>query len=219
LEFIDLNATKRTNTGKGSSRRLRRSNQIPAVLYGQKIEPELLVMSTKELDLIFRKHGNERLFFNLVIDGDTASERKALLKELQFNNVTGMLYHMDLHQVPMDKALRITVPIVTKGTSKGVELGGLLQLIRHKLDIICLPENIPDKIEVDVTHIDIGDSIHISELILPTGVKAPYDVDFTIVTVVQPKAAVEEEKEGEEVEVEGEGEGEEENKDATKKDS
>ena len=207
MEFIDLNATKRTSTGKGAARQLRRSDQIPAILYGQKFEPELLALSTKDLDLIFRKHGSERLFFNLIVEGDTASQRKALLKELQFNNVNGTLYHMDLHQVELDKEIRITVPLVTIGNSKGVELGGLLQLIRHKLEIVCLPENIPDKIEVEVSDIDIGDSIHVSELTLPPGVTAPYDVDFTIVTVQQPKAVTEEaeEEEGEEV-VEGEGE-------------
>ncbi|MBF0449757.1 MAG: 50S ribosomal protein L25/general stress protein Ctc [Candidatus Magnetomorum sp.] len=198
MEFIDLNATKRTRTGKGAARKLRQSEHIPAILYGQKMAPEALTLSTKELDLIFRKHGRERLFFNLIIDGNTGDSRKTLLKELQANNVTGSLFHMDLHQVDMEQTLHITVPLVTTGKSKGVEAGGLLQLVRRKLEIICLPVNIPDKIEVDVTDIDIGDSIHVSELALPSGVIAPHDVDFTIVTVLQPKGLTAEEEGAEE---------------------
>jgi large subunit ribosomal protein L25 len=210
LEFIDLNATKRTSTGKGAARKLRDSGHIPAILYGQKIDSEPLSISTKELELIFRKYGKERLFFNLIIDGKTEDSRKTLLKELQADTVTDQLYHMDLQQISMEQNLHFTVPLVTTGQSKGAEEGGLLQLIRRKLEIICLPANIPDKIEVDVTELDIGGSVHVSELTLPPGVTSPYDADFTIVTVLQPKGLDVSEEEAEEGEGESEGEGEDE---------
>lgn len=198
MEFIDLNAKKRTSTGKGAARQLRRSNQIPAVLYGKGIEPELLTLAIKDLDLIFRKNGRARLFFNVKIDGENTI-RKAFLKELQVDTVTGDYDHMDLYQILLDQALRITIPVVTTGKSKGEELGGLLQIIRRELEIICLPENIPDCIEVDVTDLGVGESIHVSKLSLPGDITIPYDVDFTIITVVQPKGydSGEEEEEGE----------------------
>ena len=213
MEFIELNATKRTVSGKGAARQLRRSRQIPAILYGKDIDPELLSLSIKDLDIVFRKHGSARLFFNLKIDGD-AKERKALLKELQVDTVTGEYIHMDLHQIALDKSLRITVPLETVGTSKGVEAGGLLQIVRRELEVICLPQNIPSNIEVDVSDLNIGDSIHVSELNLPEGVVAPYDVDFTMITVVQPKS--QETEETEESEEEGEEGTEEQEKDKDK---
>jgi len=202
LEFIDLKATKRTGTGKGAARQLRRSNQIPAVLYGKGIDPELLKLEVKDLDTIFRKHGSARLFFNLTIDDENTS-RKALLKELQVDTVSGQLNHMDLHQVSMDQTLRITVPVVTTGLSKGVESGGLIQIIRRELEIICLPQNIPESIEIDVTNLDIGESIHVSEITLHKDFTVPYDVDFTVITVVQPKGYDTEEEETEAEEEEG----------------
>ena len=204
MEFIELNATKRTSTGKGAARKLRQSSQIPAILYGQKMEPELLALSLKDLDLIFRQYGKERLFFNLTIEGNKEDSRKILLKELQEDIVTGDLHHADLQQIDLNKPLHITVPVVTTGISQGVEEGGLLQLIRRKLEIICLPEDIPDKIEVDVSPLKVGESIHVSELILPSGATSPYDTDYTIVTVLQPKGLTSDEEEGEETEEEGE---------------
>jgi large subunit ribosomal protein L25 len=179
LEFIDLKAMKRTNTGKGAARRLRQSDQIPAVLYGKGIDPEKLTLATKDLDIIFRKYGRARLFFNVKIDGESTS-RKAFLKELQVDIVSGKYSHMDLHQISMDQTLRLTVPVETTGQSIGVESGGLLQIIRRELEIICLPHNIPNNIEVDVTDLDIGASIHVSELTLPEGVTIPDDVAFDV---------------------------------------
>ena len=193
---------KRTSTGKGAARKLRRSNQIPAVLYGKGIDPELLTLVIRDLDNIFRQYGSARLFFNLKIDGENTS-RKAFLKELQVDTVSGKFNHMDLHQISMDQTIRLTIPVVAKGQSKGVELGGLIQLIRRNLEIICLPKNIPDKIEVDVTDLDIGESIHVSELTLSEGIEIPYDVDFTILTVVQPKGYDTEEEEEDVEEEEG----------------
>jgi large subunit ribosomal protein L25 len=207
LEFIDLKAMKRTNTGKGAARRLRQSDQIPAVLYGKGIDPEKLTLATKDLDIIFRKYGRARLFFNVQIDGESTS-RKAFLKELQVDIVSGKYSHMDLHQISMDQTLRLTVPVETTGQSIGVESGGLLQIIRRELEIICLPHNIPNNIEVDVTDLDIGASIHVSELTLPEGVTIPDDVDFTIITVVQPKGYDETGEEEEEAEEEEGAEGE-----------
>lgn len=202
MEFIDLKAMKRTTTGKGAARQLRRSNQIPAVLYGKGIEPQLLQLSGKDLDTMFRKHGRARLFFNLTIEGESTS-RKAFLKELQVDTVSGRYNHMDLHQVSMDQTLRMTIPVVTTGHSQGVEMGGLIQIIRRELEVFCLPQDIPDSIEVDVTELNIGESVHVSELSLPDGITVPYDVDFTVITVVQPK---EYETDEEEVETDEEAE-------------
>jgi large subunit ribosomal protein L25 len=193
---------KRTSTGKGVARQLRRSNQIPAVIYGKGIDSETLKLSTSELNTIFRKHGQARLFFKLIIEGE-ATSRKVFLKELQIDPVSGRYNHMDLHQIAMDQTLRLTIPVVTTGQSKGVELGGLLQIIRRELEVICLPQNIPDTIEVDVANLDIGESIHVSELTLPEGISAPYDVDFTVITVVQSKGYDTDEEEGEDEAEEG----------------
>jgi len=193
---------KRTGTGKGAARQLRRSNQIPAVLYGKGIDPELLTLVIKDLETIFRQHGSARLFFNLTID-DEKTSRKAFLKELQVDTVSGKFIHMDLHQISMDQTLRLTIPVVTTGQSKGVESGGLIQIIRRELEIICKPQNIPESIEIDVTNLDIGESIHVSEISLSEGLTIPYDVDFTVITVIQPKGYDTEEEEEKAEEEEG----------------
>jgi len=193
---------KRTSTGKGAARQLRRSNHIPAVLYGKGVDPEILKLNTKDLDTTFRKHGRARLFFNLTIEGENTS-RKAFLKELQVDTVTGKFSHMDLYHISMDQTLRLMIPVVTKGLSKGVEMGGLIQIVRRELEVICLPHDIPEKIEIDVTDLDIGESIHVSEISLPEGIKIPYDVDFTVITVVQSKAYETEETEEDAEEEEG----------------
>jgi large subunit ribosomal protein L25 len=142
------------------------------------------------------------LFFNLTID-DEKTSRKAFLKELQVDTVSGKFIHMDLHQISMDQTLRLTIPVVTTGQSKGVESGGLIQIIRRELEIICKPQNIPESIEIDVTNLDIGESIHVSEISLSEGLTIPYDVDFTVITVIQPKGYDTEEEEEKAEEEEG----------------
>jgi large subunit ribosomal protein L25 len=110
----------------------------------------------------------------------------------------------------MNTKIKIKVPVITKGKSKGVELGGMLQIIRHELEILCLPSEIPESIEIDITDLDVGDSVHVENIVLKDNVEIQSDVNFTILTIVSPKAVEEEVVEEGEEEAEGAEEGAEE---------
>jgi len=117
---------------------------------------------------------------------------------LQVHPVFQTFLHVDFYEVAMDRKITVKVPVVTVGKTKGVELGGTLQLIRRELDVLCLPRQIPNQIEVDTTNLDIGDSIHVEEIPLEGDVELSTDVNFTVVTVLAPTVeeveAVEEEE-------------------------
>jgi large subunit ribosomal protein L25 len=214
LEQIDLKAQVRKSTGNGPARTLRREGRIPAVLYGPKTDSILLSVDFKEFEQIVKKANIGSVLLNLQIQNGDTSTRPAMIKELQTHPVTGAFLHIDFYEIDMRRKITVGVPLVTRGKSVGVEEGGLLQIVRREIELFCLPTAIPKAIEVDISNLDIGDSIHIHEIALPAEVELPEDTDFTVVTVLAPKVeeeVVEEEElgEGEEAAVEEGAEGEE----------
>ncbi|MGD8259009.1 MAG: 50S ribosomal protein L25/general stress protein Ctc [Desulfobacterales bacterium] len=209
MEQFDLNTTVRKTVGNGPARALRRTGHIPAVLYGPKITPVLLSVNGKELEQILKKGGLGQIILNLLIQNGEKAAKTAMIKELQIHPVSGNLIHVDFYEIDMDRKIKVMVPVVTKGISKGVELGGLLQIVRRELEVLCLPDDIPSAFEIDITDLDIGESVHSEELELGENVEFPADANFTVVTVLSPKVEVLAEEEEEEEEVE-EAEGEEE---------
>jgi large subunit ribosomal protein L25 len=204
LEFIELNANIRTQTGNGPARALRRSGFIPAVLYGPDNDPISLAVPIKELEKILKSGTAGQALLNLVIKNGKTATRSAMIKELQRDPVSRNFLHVDFYEISMDRKIRVNVPVVTKGKSIGVEMGGMLQVIRRELEVLCLPAEMPESIEIDITELDIGDSVHVKEIPLADGVEVPADVNFTVITVLSPKKAEEEEVEEEELEGEGE---------------
>ena len=213
MEQIDLKAQVRKKTGKGSARTLRREGRVPAVLYGQKTESIMLSIDVREFEKIVKKANIGSLLLNLQIQNGKTLTRPAMIKELQTNPVTGAFIHIDFYEIDMQRKIRVSVPVVARGKSVGVENGGLLQIVRRELELFCLPTAIPRAIEVDVTDLEIGDAIHIEEIALPAEVELQEEADFTVVTVLAPKVeeevvAEEELEEGEEVAEEEGAEGE-----------
>jgi len=209
LEKFELNANVRKSTGNSPARELRRSGLIPAVLYGPQTEPVLLSVNVKDLEQIFKKGNVGSMILNLVIQNGQQVTKPAMIKELQSHPVSGNLIHIDFYEIDMNRKINVMIPVVTVGKSKGVEEGGLLQIVRRELEVLCLPGDIPEAIEIDITDLDIGDSIHMEEIPLGENIELLSDANFTVVTVVSPKveeAAVEEEEglEGAEEEAEGE---------------
>ena len=208
MDKIELKAHIRTTTGNGPARALRREGMIPAVLYWPKIEPVKLSINTKELEHILKAENIGQALFNLSIEDDEMATKTAMIKELQTKPVSGEFIHADFYEVAMDRKIIVNVPVVAIGQSKGVELGGILQIIRRELEVLCYPGEIPESIEVDVSDLDIGDSLHVEEIPLKENVEISADVNFTVLTVSSPKVEEEEEEEeeGEEIEegVEGE---------------
>jgi len=192
LQTFDLKASQRKDTGKGAARVLRRQGLIPAVLYGPKTESIALTISALDLDKVYEESGSEHVILNLIIENGGTQNRTAMVKELQTSPVTSQYLHVDFYEISLEKEITVKVQVEVTGKCKGVENGGFLQLIRHELDVSCLPADIPGKIEVDVSDLDIGDSLHVEEIDVGEKVTLLYDSNFTVVTVVAPTVEEEE---------------------------
>ncbi len=209
MEQINLDAQIRKTTGNGPARVLRSEGRIPAVLYGPKTEPILLSVGFKDFEQILKKASIGSVLLKLQIKNGQTSARSVMVKELQTHPVSGKYLHIDFYEVDLSRKINAMVPVTVTGKSQGVEDGGILQIVRRELEVFCLPTAIPEAIEVDISELDIGGSIHVNEIDLPSDVELPEDVDFTVLTVLAPKIeeepVVEEEElvEGEEVAEEG----------------
>ena len=198
MELVELSARPRETRGKGAAKKLRRNKAIPAIVYGRKTDPTSLSLDTAEFEKIIRERGSSGVFLNLKIDN---TEKPVMLKELQMDVFGKHCLHVDLQAIDMDREITISVPVQAVGTSKGTKEGGLLQIIRRELNVICKPTDMPAAIAIDVTNMEIGDSFHVEEIDLGENVKIPHEVNFTVLTVVAPTAAAKtEEEEAEEME-------------------
>ena len=204
MELIELKTNIRATTGNGPARRLRQEGQIPAVLYGPRTEPALLSVNISDLDLVLKKERVGQILLNLVIrHNEETSTRTVMVKELQTHPVSRNFLHIDFYEVTMDRKIVVNVPVITTGKSKGVEIGGILQIIRRELEVQCLPLDVPKSIEVDITDLNIGDSVHVGDIPRQNEVEFLDDENFTVITIVIPKVE-EEEEPVEEEEEEGE---------------
>lgn len=202
MEQLELQATLRKTVGNSPARSLRRSGQIPAVLYGRKTDPILLSVSVKSLENVLKQGNVFQIILNLVIQNGKKITKPTMIKELQTHPVTGNFIHIDFYEIDMKRQIKVMVPVVTRGQSVGVENGGMLNIVRRELELLCLPGDIPDAVEIDITELDIGDSIHIEDIPLGENIEIAVDVNFTVVTVLSPKVE-EEAVEEEEAELEG----------------
>lgn len=209
MATIQLDSKKRTMTGKGSSRKLRSMGRLPVILYGPETSPMMLSLDYKQLQKILRGKSAENIIFDLKVDSNgTNQSRRVMIKEIQKDPVTRDYLHVDFYEISMEKELEVDIPLYLVNTPIGVNEGGILEHIRRELKISCMPKNLVDKIEIDVSGLDIGQSLHIEDINLPPGLKSIEDGDLTIATVVAP--TIEEEKVEEEVEEEVEEAGSEE---------
>lgn len=211
MEFIEITADIREEFGKGPSGRLRREGKVPAVCYGRDAAPIHLSLDARNLGKVLRDGYSQVL--KLHVQGGAETAKTVMFKEVQTHPVSMDLVHIDLYEVSMDRKITVNVPVHTfvaegEEESRGEAEGGTLQIIRRELEISCLPNQIPDAIEIDITNLGIGDAVHIDEIELPEGVEVDWDVNFTVVSIAAPmrEEVVEEEEalEGEEGE-EGEG--------------
>jgi large subunit ribosomal protein L25 len=208
LEQINLEAQVRKTTGNGPARTLRRAGRIPAILYGPKTDPVMLSIDSKEFEKILRTSTIGSVLLKLQIKNGQTGSRSAMVKELQTHPVTGQFLHIDFYEVDLKRKINAMIPVTITGKSQGVEDGGILQIVRREIEVFCLPTAIPESIEVDISELEIGGSIHVNEITLPSDVELPEDVDFTVITILAPKVEeevveVEELAEGEEVPEEG----------------
>jgi large subunit ribosomal protein L25 len=208
MATIQLDSKKRAMTGKGSARKLRSVGRLPVILYGPETNPTMLSLDYKQLQKILRGKSAENIIFDLKVDSNgTNQSKRVMIKEIQKDPVTRDYLHVDFYEISMEKELEVDIPVYLVNTPIGVSEGGILEHIRRELKISCMPKNLVDKIEIDVSGLDIGQSLHIEDITLPPGLKSIEDRDLTIATIVAP--SIEEEKVEEEVEEKGEEEVEE----------
>jgi large subunit ribosomal protein L25 len=187
MQRMDLEAEQREKSGKGVARALRRAGRIPAVLYGDG-KSSLLSVSPGDLVKILKSESGENALINLKIQGGkTVEARTAILRDFQKDPITGTILHADLFEINMNKPIRVRVPILVTGEqSEGVKEGGVLQHNLREVEIECLPSMIPDHLNVDATHLKIGESIHVRDLQVQEGVRVLEDRDLAIVSVAAP---------------------------------
>ncbi len=187
-DLLTLSAEPRERAGKGASRALRREARVPAVIYGDNQEPASIHVEEKALiKLLMTGH-----FLNSVVELEVGGKKlRTLPKDVAFHPVTDRPLHVDFMRLNKDSTVHVEVPVhfINEDASPGLKRGGVLNIVRHEIELICEPDKIPDEIAVDVTGFDVGESIHISSVTLPAGAKSAItDRDFTIATIVAPSS-------------------------------
>ena len=194
----ELNVSQREGLGKGTARTLRREGLIPAVMYGKGLESCSLTVEPRKLSAII---GSEAGWNTLItLKGDGPFDGKVvILKDMQLDPIRQTVLHVDFQAIDLKQKAHVMVPVVAVGKSVGEKEGGNLQAIRHEVELVCLPTNIPTVLEVDVTALAIGDVLHVQDITLPAGVELPADVNYTVFTVGGRAADTEDEEVTEEI--------------------
>jgi large subunit ribosomal protein L25 len=196
----ELIASIREKTGKANARRLRRTGFIPCTIYGVEEESVSLTTNRKNMEkLLSEAHS----VIKIVIDG---KEERCVVKEIQHHPVKGDIIHVDLQRIKAGQEIQLSVPIKFIGNAPGVKMGGVFQTIRSELDISTLPKYLPDEIEIDISKLELGDTLHVSDLQLEH-ITIHHEEDSSICSVAMPKKVeetLEEEEEGEELDLEEE---------------
>lgn len=189
---ITVNAEERTALGKNANYRLRVTGRIPAVVYGQGIESLSISLDPRDLDRILHSETGHNTIFKLKMGADS---KAVLIKDYQLDPVKGHLIHADLQAVIMDRMMVFEVPVQPVGNSKGVKAGGILDIVIREIELECLPGDVPDHIRVDVSELDIGDSIRVKGLPIDTAkVKVLSEPELVVLTVVAPHVEAEPEE-------------------------
>jgi large subunit ribosomal protein L25 len=208
MDTVQLDGKERDKTGKGASRKLRSTGRLPAIFYGPETEPIMLSIDYLGIVKSLKGRPPENVIFDLTIDSNGRSQsRKVMIKELQRDPVTRDYLHIDFCEISMAREIETSIPIQLVNTPIGVTKGGLVEHIRRELSVVCLPKDLVDEIEIDVSGLDIGEALHIGDITFPPGLRSTEDEELTVATVVAPTLTAEiEEVEAEEVVEETEGE-------------
>lgn len=185
MQAVELQAEIRSRRGKGAARALRQAGKCPAVFYGPKRPAVSIEIDSREFLLKVASLEGSHII-KLRSTAPDLNEKMTLVKETQHHPVSGTVLHADFYEVDMTVKLHVPVPLHFVGKPEGVVLGGILQPVRREIEVECLPTDIPEFIEVDVTALNIHDAVHVSAIAMPEGVVALYDDDFAVVTVVPP---------------------------------
>ena len=189
MEISELKARLRKDAGKGVARRLRKDGMVPAIFYGPKTEPVLLAVNSSDLRKLL-KGKEENVFINLIVENGKIIQKFTLIKELQIEPVSRKFLHVDFYEIDMEQTMTLDIPIHFTGEAMGVETGGDLHYVKRDIKVSCLFAVLPEFIEVDVSGLQIGDSIKVQDIKLPDGITVLDTEDTILASVSAPKTAV-----------------------------
>lgn len=202
MEEIKLDVEVRDQIGSRKIKGLRKEGYVPAIVYGGKEKsPTPIKVDRRAYERIMRHHRGQSVIFHLnVMEGPKKLwDYTAIVKEEHHEPVSDGLAHIDFHRISLDEEIEVKVSVVTKGDAVGVKQGGgSLDHVLWELPVICLPTNIPEKIDIDVSHLNIGDAVHVKDIVLPQGVRTKHDPEAILVSVVPPMKEIQAPAEGEE---------------------
>ncbi|MFW6006950.1 MAG: 50S ribosomal protein L25 [Halanaerobiales bacterium] len=190
MKRYEVEVEKREETGKGAARRLRRNGFIPGIVYGKTRKSESLIVDPRDI--------SNKLNINAIIDlkivaDEEEDEEVVMIKDYQKDVIKGNLIHVDFQQISMDEKIAVTVPINLVGDAYGVQEGGVLQQLMREVEIEALPDDVPDELDLDISELDVGDSLQVSDLEIEDDIDIMDSLDEVIVTVVTPSEEITEE--------------------------
>ena len=189
MATASLSATRRTGTGKGVARTLRRDGNVPAVIYGHKREPQALAVAARDLEKLLEHISADNTVIELGIEGATS---RALIREIQRHPFKRQILHVDFQEVVAGEKMTVRVPLRLVGTPVGVRLGGgIVDHTLRELTISVDPANMPNHIDVDISELNLGESIHVSQVQVPAGVEVEDEPGAAVVVIATPRAAIE----------------------------
>ena len=185
MNSLTLSARIRTETGKGAARRLRQNKQVPAIFYGPGIDPVMLTIEYAHLSGLEKAGKGENAILDLNIQTDQGeTTKKVMVKELTIDPLENTFVHADFYEISNDRELTLAIPVHLLNTPVGVtEEGGVLQQIRREVTIVCFPDKLVEFLEVDISDLDVGDTVRIGDLALPEGIKTTDDAHLTVAVV------------------------------------
>jgi large subunit ribosomal protein L25 len=187
MKSVPLKAFPRAVTRRAGVKKLRDNGRVPAVVYGRNVQPQNLELNRVEIDNLIHHSATENVLVDLSVENDARGKRLALVQDVQHHPLKGNVLHVDLHEVAENEKVTILVPVEPKGEAVGVKTGGgVLEHVLFKLKVRALPKDLPEQIEVDVTNLEIGKSIHLGEIQPPSGVEFLGDKKVVVLSVAAP---------------------------------
>ncbi len=181
--YVEMNAQARTKCGKGAARGVRRGDRVPAVIYGPKNAPMSISVPVRELEKFLVDAGTDARLITLKMDGDGQGARQVMIKEVQIHPVRRKFLHVDFYEVSEDRPIVMDVPIEYIGEPVGIKLGGVLNILRRALSVRCLPDQVPERVSIDLRPLNVGETIHVSDLIGKYPFELVDNKTFAVVTV------------------------------------
>lgn len=191
MKQVTLKVNKREKTGKEMAKTLRKAGFIPGILYGKGMEPIPLIIKYSDFEKVHKRYKSEAVIYTLEFENGALTQRKAILKEIQRHSMTDFIIHVDFQAIEEGKPIEIKVPLEFVGKPIGVTKGGVLEIMLHELTIECLPMDVPDKITVDLSNLDVGDSLHVADIKVPETIKIVDSPEETVLTIVAEEATQE----------------------------